>query len=138
MSNKRIRSLLESRLKTWAAARSPALRIAYQNVPFTPSSGETYLRCFVLPATTGSDTLEGEHKRYEGVWQVNIVKPLSGGLGDALGIEDELATLFPNNLLLSSSGFDLYIRTPMGSGSPITDELNATIPVSCRYRADTP
>lgn len=138
MSNKRIRSLLEGRLKTWAAARSTPIRVAYQNVQFTPNSGETYLRCFVLPATTGSDTLEGEHRRYEGVWQVNIVKPLDGGLGSALGIEDELATLFPINLQLTSSGFELYIRTPMGSGSPIFDDLNVTLPVSCRYRADTP
>lgn len=137
MSNKRIRSLLEKRLKDWAAARSPVLRVAYQDVPFEPQSGETYLRCFVLPATTGSEDLEGVHRRYEGVWQVSVVKPKNGGLGAALGIEDELAALFPNNLKLSASGFDLYIRSPMSSATAITDDLNTTLPISCRYRADT-
>lgn len=50
MSHKIIRSLLEARLKAWAAARTPALRIAYQNVAFTPSNNEIYLRAFLIPA----------------------------------------------------------------------------------------
>lgn len=138
MSNKTIRSLLEGRLKTWAAARNPVLRIAYQDVPFSPTAGETYLACFVLPADTDSQDLAGDHRLYRGVWQVTIVKPKGKGLGAALSIEDELAALFPNNLQLTSGSFDLFIRSPMGSGPALVDDLNTRVPVSCQYRADTP
>ena len=138
MSNKLIRNLLENRLKTWAAARTPAIRVAYQDAPFTPNPGETYLECFHLPATTDSQDLAGTHKLYQGIWQVTIVKPKGKGLPAALAIEDELAALYPNNLKLTSGSFDLFIRSPMGSGPALTDELNARVPVSCQYRADTP
>lgn len=137
MSNKLIRSLLEKRLKDWAAARTPVIRIAYQDVPFTPNAGETYLQCFVLPAPTDSLDQQGVHRLYAGVWQVSVVKQKGSGLGTALSIEDELAALFPNNLKLSSGGFALFIRSPMGSGPAITDELNTLLPLSCDYRADT-
>lgn len=138
MSNKTIKALLEGRLNTWAKARSPAIRVAFQDVPFTPASGETYLECFVLPADMDSQDFAGQHKLYRGVWQVTIVKPKGNGLGAALGIEEELAALFPNSLMLSNAGFDLFIRSPMGAGPALVDELNTRIPVSCQYRADTP
>lgn len=137
MSNKLIRSLLEKSLKDWAASRMPPLRIAYQDVAFTPGQDETYLRCFVMPANTGSDDLAGVHRVYRGVWQVSIVKPKGGGLGAAGGIEVELSDLYLNNLLIKSGSFELFIRSPMSAAAPIGDEVNTTIPVSCQYRADT-
>lgn len=137
MSNKLIRQLFETRLNTWAKARNPVLRVAFQDVPFTPASGETYLRCFLLPATTSSEDLQGVHKAYRGTWQVSIVKPAGGGLGAAGGIEDELAALFPNNLQLTSGAFKVYVRTPMSAAPALVDSLNTTIPVSLSYRADT-
>ncbi|MDG9780267.1 phage tail terminator-like protein [Metapseudomonas otitidis] len=138
MSNKLIRAMLEKRLKDWAAARSPTIRVAYEGLPFDPGAGETYLRSFVLPATTGSEDLEGAHRRYEGVWQVSVITPSGdGAIVKALGIEDELAALFTNNLKMTKSGFDIYIRSPMASSAPIVDSMNTTLPISCRYRADT-
>ncbi|RJG10915.1 hypothetical protein D3879_14640 [Pseudomonas cavernicola] len=137
MSNKLIRQLFETRLKNWAAARNPVLRVAYQDVAFIPLTSETYLRCFLLPANTSSDDLQGVHKAYRGVWQVSIVKPAGGGLVAAGGIEDELAALFPNNLELVSGAFKAYVRTPMSAATAIVEPLNTTIPVSCSYRADT-
>jgi hypothetical protein len=80
---------------------------------------------------------QGVHRLYAGVWQVSVVKPKGNGLGAALGIEDELAALFPNILKLSSGGFAMFIRSPMGSGPVIPDELNTLLPISCDYRADT-
>lgn len=50
MSNKLCRQAIETRLATWAAARVPALPIAFENAPFTPVTGATYLRAFLLPA----------------------------------------------------------------------------------------
>lgn len=137
MSNKLIRNLFENRLKAWAAARSPVIRVEYQDVAFTPNTGETYLRCFLLPATTDSQDLQGTHKLYRGTWQVSIVKPAGGGLVAAGGIEDELVALFPTNLVLTSGAFKVSVRTPMSAATALVDTPNTTIPVSCSYRADT-
>lgn len=138
MSTKLIRTLFETRLKNWAAARVPALRIHYEDTAFTPNANETYLRCFTLPARTGSEDLEGIHRIYTGVWQVNIVKPANGGAGAASGIAEELALLFPQNLQLTSGSFMVAVRQPMGPGPLIIDATTSTMPVSCNYRADTP
>lgn len=137
MSNKLIRQLLESRLNTWAKARTPVLRVAFQDVAFEPQAGETYLSCFMLPADTDSEDLQGVHKVYRGTWQVSIVKPRGGGLATASGIEDELVALFPNNLKLTSGAFSVFVRTPLSAAPPIIDTPNTTLPLSCSYRADT-
>lgn len=137
MSNKLIRQLFESRLNTWAKARVPVLRVAFQDVDFTPVANETYLSCFLLPATTDSEDLQGVHKVFRGTWQVSIVKPRGGGLGAASGIEDELVALFPNNLKLNSGAFSVFVRSPLSAAPPIIDTPNTTLPLSCSYRADT-
>jgi hypothetical protein len=138
MSTTLIRKLFESRLKTWAAARSPALRIAFENAQFTPGTTETYLRCFTLPARTASNDLEGIHRLYTGIWQVNIVSAAGAGAGTGVlsGIAEELETLFPQNLQLTDGTFMVAVREPMGPGPLIIDGNTSTMPVSCRYRAD--
>lgn len=136
MSLPDIRYLLESTLKTWADSRSPAIQVAWQNVPFTPPSA-LYLRSFLMPAETGSQTLDGEHRRYTGVYQVNVVAPVGVGPGVAENIAQGIADLFPMNQLLSMTGLDVYIVAPMSIHPAIQDSDRFTVPVSCRYRADT-
>lgn len=137
MSEKTIRSLYESRLATWVAARVPALNVAYENVAFTPpSDGSTYLRCFLLPADTDSQDLEGKHEIFRGIFQVSIIAKAGAGLGAAKGIADELRALFPNNLRLTKDDFAVQIITPCSQGPMIQDTDAATIPVWFRYRAD--
>lgn len=135
MSNKIIRAALESRLNTWAAARVPALPVAFEDVPFTPSGG-TYLQAFLLPGTTDSPDLEGAMRSYVGLFQVNIVTKAGIGRGTAEGIADELAALFPNNLLLVQSGVSVYVRSPCSYPVAIQNDTTSTLPVSFRYRAD--
>ncbi|MDU4249005.1 phage tail terminator-like protein [Pseudomonas sp.] len=138
MSEKIIRSIYEARLKAWAAARSPALRVTYQNSKFSPASGETYLACYLLPAKTQSLDLEGVHKVFTGYFQVNIVVPTDSSLVPASGIAEELQALFPNNLGVTKSGLTVYVRTPCAVADAQQDVATATVPVSFYYRADTP
>lgn len=137
MSTNAVRSALESRLSTWASARTPSLRIAWQNVEFAPAAGETYLRAFILPATTLSQTLDGLHRAYSGVFQVTIITPLHIGSGAALGIAAELDALFPVNQQMTASGVTTQVITPASVGVMIQDESTFEVPVSFRYRADT-
>jgi hypothetical protein len=136
MSQSIIRKLFETRLKSWADARSPALPVAWQNAPLK-GNPTSYLRAFILPAPTGSDDLEGVHRLYTGIFQVSVVVPVDSGSGSAEGIADEIAALFPNNLALSDTGFSVQIITPMSIGNPIPGEIHYTVPVFAQYRADT-
>jgi hypothetical protein len=137
MSHKIIRSLLEGRLKAWAAARSPVLRVAYQNVAFTPTATETYLRAFLLPAGTNSNDLAGVHRLYTGVFQITIVTPSGGGTGAAEGLVDELAVLYPLNDKLMRIGFSVQVMTPVYPGPEQQEDTAFALPVSFLYRADT-
>ncbi|QQP96547.1 DUF4128 domain-containing protein [Lysobacter enzymogenes] len=136
MSTKAVRSILEARLASWAAARSPALRVAYENTPFTPAAGETYLRAFLLPADTLSADLAGAHRGYRGVFQVSIVRPINGGPGPSLDIAAELNQQFPVNGRYTSGAVTVQVLTPASAAPALADESSYTVPVSFQYRAD--
>ena len=137
MSNASVRAALESRLANWAAARSPALTVVWQNVPANPAQGQTYLRAFLLPADTQSEDLEGLHRARLGVFQVSIVLPINVGPGAADGIADELNTLFPVNGRYTAGSVTTQIITPASPSSGFQDEATFIVPVSIGYRADT-
>lgn len=134
--NSLIRILLESRLSTWAAAESPAIPVAWENVRFNPPSGR-YLRAWLMPAETGSEDLAGAHRRYTGVWQVSVVVPTDTGPAAAGAIAEEIVALYPVNLLLSTTAIDVQIISPMSIHPALQDSDRYTVPISCRYRADT-
>lgn len=136
MSNKRIRAAIEGRLSTWAGAHSPALPIAWEDVPFTPSNA-VYLRGFLLPATTRSDDLGGEHRQWRGFYQISLVCPINTGPGVAEGIAEELDALFPVNLLLPIGGLSVQIVSPASAAPALQDVQSYTIPVSLGYSAQT-
>ncbi|MCF9000472.1 phage tail terminator-like protein [Pseudomonas syringae] len=135
MSHRIIRSLFETLLTTWAAARS--LRIAYQGVSFTPEPDKTYLSAFTLPAGTGTNTLGGDHRVYTGVFQVNVVTPAGNGTGEAEGLVDDIAALFPAYLRLKQDAFEVLVLTPVEPGPPIIGDSTLTVSASFQYRADT-
>ncbi|PVZ19924.1 MULTISPECIES: phage tail terminator-like protein [unclassified Pseudomonas] len=137
MSHKIIRSLLESRLAAWAAARSPALRVAYQNVDFSPADGETYLQAYLLPSLTASNTLGGDHRLYTGTFQVNVITPTSSGEGPAESIVVELADLFPVTLRLARGALEVLVLTPVSQGPVVPNDTTQAVSASFSYRADT-
>lgn len=136
MSNKKCRQAIESRLATWAAARSPALTVAWENVPFTAPTG-MYLQGFLLPSDTGSEDLAGAHRRYSGVYQITVRAPLNAGPGAAEGMADELAALFPLNQRISVTGLTLQVIEPVTAGKGLPEGDRFALPVWFRYRADT-
>lgn len=136
MSNKLCRRAIETALSAWASARSPALTIAWENVPFSqPTSA--YLRAFLLPAATTGPDLAGVARTYRGVYQVSVVAPINSGPGVAEGIADEIAALFPLNARFTVPGLTLQIITPVTAAQGAQDSTNFIVPVSFGYRADT-
>lgn len=136
MSKRQIRSALESRLSTWAKGRSTPLQIAWQNVPFTPTT-HPYLRAFLLPATTDSLDLEGKHRAYTGIFQVNVIGETGTGAKAVEEVAEELEVLFPLNDRITVADGEVLIYTPMSQGPALPDGGTFTLPVWCRYRMDT-
>jgi hypothetical protein len=136
VSQKKIRAAYESRLATWAAARSPVLRVQYENVPFTPAQGETFLKAYLLPAKTQSPDVQGALTTWAGVFQVSVYAPINNGSGAALGIADELAALFVTNARLTQAGLTVQQVTPCSIAPALQDATSYVVPVSFQYRAD--
>lgn len=136
MSHTIIRALFETRLTNWASTRQQPLRVAYENVSFEPGPGETYLRCFMLPAETDSLDLEGAHTLFQGLFHVNVVSPAGVGPGEPSRIADELAELFPINLALSRDDFTVYVRSKLTVSRGTSDTASYTVPTRLTYRAD--
>lgn len=131
-----IRALLEGRLNTWAAAQTPAIPVAWQNVPFTPPTGR-FLRAWIMPAETGSETLDGAHRRYTGVFQVSVYVAQGTGPGAAETIAEAIAALYPMNDVLDTTAIAVQITAPMSIAQGFNSDGRYVVPVSCRYRADT-
>jgi hypothetical protein len=110
--------------------------VAWENVPYSPVAGTTYLRGFLLPAKTASSDLAGAHRAFTGVYQVSVVAPLNGGPGIAEGIADEIAALFPLNTRLAVPGLILQVVTPVTAAQGAQDSTSYIVPVSFEYRAD--
>lgn len=135
MSQKLIRAAYESRLNTWAAAHSPVLQVSWQNRAFTPPAA-THLRAFLIPATTGSADMKGDHRQYLGVFQVSIVTPDGAGAGATETLISELETLFPANLRLTSGAITVTQTSPVSAGPGQNEPGLYVVPVSFRYRSD--
>lgn len=134
MSQAIIRAAFETRLKTWADARSPAIPIAWENVPFTPPSGR-YLRAFLLPARTQSVLLEKTDREYKGIFQVSFCMPVGTGAGTFEGLLSSLDSAFAQTF--TQSGVRIFLVSPFSAAPAIQEPDRFTIPVSAEYRANT-
>jgi hypothetical protein len=135
MSNAIIRAALETTLATYATAQG--LSVAYENRSFTPATGVTYLRAFLLPGATDSQDLGRLHRKFVGVFQVSIVMPLGTGPGAGEALAVSLAAAFPPATPIVRSGITTYVMTPMSSGPHIQEQDRYVIPCSLTYQANT-
>lgn len=96
MSISIVRAALETRLKTWADAQSPPIKIAFESVTFSkPADGSPYLHCFLLPNTTINRQTDGLSKTLMGLFQVNVWTQAGQGTGTADALAESIVNLFP-------------------------------------------
>lgn len=142
MSDLAVRRIYESRIQQYIDQKGYG--VAFQNVPFQPPTiaadnpeAGVYLRVYVLPARTTSEDLEGRHRCYRGVVQIDVVTPRNIGPGLAGRLAAELDDLFQVNLRLTdANGFVVQVMTPASPGPEFPGEAEYAIPVSFEYRAD--
>lgn len=135
MSKREIRTAFESRLNAWAKDQSPAIQIAWENISFTPA--KPYLRAFLVPASTDSIDLEGKHRMYTGIFQVNIVGEPGKGPPQVEKIAEDLDKEFPLNMRMTVTSGAVLVYSPMNQGPAMQESDSYTLPVWWRYRMDT-
>ncbi|GGA05599.1 phage tail terminator-like protein [Dyella caseinilytica] len=135
MSQNLCRRLIETALGAWAVSQS--LDVEWENVPFEPVTGQTYLRAFQLPANSTSPDLAGAITTYRGIYQIDIVAPINEGAGPAGAIADELAQLFKLNTRYTAPPLALQIVSPCTVAKGAQDASDYIVPVSFQYRADS-
>lgn len=136
MSQAIIRQALETKLNTWAAAQTPSIPVAWENVPFTPPSTR-YIRSNILPAPTTSGTLARTHVRYSGILQVTLVMPNNSGPSAADALIDSLRTAFDPALLITQGAIKIYVIEPASPSPPLQEQDRFIIPVSIQYECHT-
>lgn len=132
-----IRAAIEARLTTWAKAQTPIIPIAYENNNYVPVTGQRYLRGTLLPADTLNPSQGGEHKRYRGIYQVDVFMPANGGTGGASALTKAIEVLFKCPTAIPRDGVNVRInRTPsVGRGAPDGAGFYM-VPVSVWYDLD--
>ncbi|MFV2949260.1 MULTISPECIES: phage tail terminator-like protein [Pseudomonas] len=138
MSHALARQAIEIKLAAWASARP--IRVVNFEQAFEPGPDETYLRAFLLPASTTCRYLGGEAYEYTGVYQVSISCPAGQALAAAETLVGELSILFRVDSELSRNGFEGMVTEPVEQGPTITESATYTVPASFTYRgiADQP
>lgn len=132
MSHARARQAIELKLAAWASARP--IRIAYGTAEFRPAAGETYLRAFLLPASTTSRYLASEALEYRGIYQISIVCPLGTPAATFEALIAGLNGLFPVDSDLIRDGFTGMVIEPFSQGPLINEDAKYTVPLSLTYR----
>ena len=137
MSDAIIASAIESRLYAWAAAQTPAIPVAWENVDYTPIAGNRYLRGFLMPADTLNPSQGSAHKHLHGIYQVSVYVPANTGTGGARGLAKEIEVLFARGTVIVKSGLNVRInRTPATSQGMNDDAGFYMTPVTIYYDAD--
>ena len=137
MSHAIIASIYEAKLIAWNAARPEKLKIVFENTAYTPAAGETYLRAFMIPGDTASNTLGGDHRLFTGVFQVSIIAPAGTGKTKTNQVAAELVSLFPLYTRDTKGEITVVTMSPVDLGPGITGDSTYTVPVSFSYRCDT-
>ena len=127
------RQELETRITALANAQVPPLKVAYEDVPFDPSTLQSFLEVTIAPAITLNVTVDGNRIRELGVMQVNVWTKSGKGAGLGESIADEVIAAFP---VVPITGTISIVQTPYKSRA-IKDESGWRItPVTINYRRE--
>lgn len=135
MSQARVRNLFQTALKQYADAKG--LRVAFDNVQMTPRANEVYLVSHLMPSSTATQTLNGDHKRFLGVYQITVVTPSGTATAKADEIATELQDIFTIfKRYTDSTGFTVTVMTPLNVPEGKVQNGGWIVPCYFNYRAD--
>ena len=118
-------------------ATTKSLSIAYEGVSFTPDATKTHLADFLLPAATDNPSMGHSHKRYTGVYQIDVDAPTGSNVVALRKTANDLAEHFKRGTSLThSSGIKVLIIRDPSISALLPDGGRMKRAVSVRYQAD--
>ena len=109
-------------------------RKAWPNVPFTPPSGEAYLRVALLPNGNQRLFMKGSDPHlFLGILQLTVVAPLNQGSSAATQLAGEVAAEFRADEALYESGIKVRIERAPDIGQAFPVDAAWIVPISIRY-----
>lgn len=111
-------------------------RFAYENVQFTPKNGETFIRGYIRPASTLSETLSGDHKSLIGLYQFSIITPSNTATSISDAIVNYISSLFKIYSIHQTDSGSFQITSHLQVLPSVEDAASFMTPVRIRYRAD--
>jgi hypothetical protein len=134
MSQSKIRTALEQRLKTFADAKP--LPVAWENFGQVPTG--THLRAFLFRSPTQDPSIGAQHKRYRGLFRIQVWHASVGaGAASVEALAEEIVALFPRALQLTKDSVVVHIENTPSQGSVSIEANWAVITIEMAYRADT-
>lgn len=131
MTQRTVRSEIESKIIAWAATKSPAIKLALENVPFTKPE-TTFIEVYIIPATTVNPNIDGVRTTLYGIIQFNIYSKQAVGTKESEDLAQELIDLFP---VVPKTG-TVSIEQTGSILNPMYDAQWRMLPVRIRYRQE--
>lgn len=128
-----IRRLLETRANSLVAG---TMKIAFENVPFTPVQRTAYIELRLIPGRTQNPTMGDQFKRETGILQLTMMYPVGEGPANAHTKAEEVRALFPRGLTLTNGSVRVIIDEHPYIGPQINDDGWYRLPVSIPFIAD--
>ena len=131
MSNSTIRSVLETRLKVWADAQTPIVKIAFEGASFTKPTSGVFLEPLLLPNITLNNEISGTRKTHLGIFEVKCWGRSGKGMGAVEQLTNSIINLFP---LVPKVAAVSVERTPYAEHASLDDSGWIVVPVLIEYR----
>lgn len=132
MSMSVVRNLLETQLNTL----TPAIDVAWQNVPYTPKSAKPWIRVNLMPAKTQNPTFGDGFKRETGIFQLTLAYPENAGPQAAELKSEDIRALFLRGLRLTNGKVSVLIDEAPFIAAGFNDSGYFKVPISVPWIAD--
>lgn len=108
--------------------------VAWENVPYTPITGTTYLIPALLPGEPQQAEigLNGANQ-HVGIYQVSVCAPVGGGVGASGALRDSIVDWFKRGTTMIANGVTVTV-TKAYPGPALTDGGWIQTPITIRYR----
>ncbi len=129
-----IRSAFVTRLQAFPGLPS----VAWENVAFTPTTGQPYIRPDLLPAQpTQAEIGTNGVNRYTGMYQISIFAPTGTGIAAISTLRDGLCDHFKRGTQLAYGG--VTVTCQKAYPGPVIQETDwQHVPISVQFRCDAP
>lgn len=131
MTQTALRKEIEDKVAAWAASKSPAIPVAYENVTFVKPT-TTFVELYIIPATTVNPTVNAKRATLYGMIQFNIYCKSGEGSKKSELLAQELIELFP---VIPKVG-TVSIEQTGSIMNPLYDSQWRVLPVRIRYRQE--